>query len=235
MTYTPVSAPFLDHLMLRTIPLRMEFVTSASRLEELPPGEVPEIAIVGRSNVGKSSLLNFLAGQRQLARVSSTPGRTQLMNVFDVERSVFRFIDLPGYGFAVSPRETQAHWADAMRIFFEKRAPLIGVLFLMDVRRDVNEEDIQLVQWFLQRELNVLLILTKCDKLTKAQRGLVIQQRTEQLGLPPGMVVITSTLQKIGLSEVMSGLAGLLQNDLRYIQDGIQATTKQKSKGKGQP
>lgn len=137
------------------------------------------------------------------------------MNVFSVERDTFRIIDLPGYGFAVSPRETQAHWAGAMQTFFERRTSLVGILFLMDVRRDVTEEDINLVQWFLSHQLNVLLILTKCDKLTKAQRGLVIRQRNEQLGLPPGMVVTTSTIQKSGLPEVMSGLAGLLQNEPR--------------------
>jgi GTP-binding protein len=217
MSYTPVPESFINQLMLRKIPLRMEFVTSASKLEELPAADVPELAIVGRSNVGKSSLLNFLAGQKQLARVSSTPGRTQLMNVFAAERGVFRLIDLPGYGFAFSPRETQAHWADAMRLFFEKRSSLIGLLFLMDVRRDVNDEDVSLVQWFLERDLNVLLVLTKCDKFTKAQLGVVIHQRNKQLGLPPGMVVTTSTLQKMGLPEVMSGLAGLLQNEPRRV------------------
>lgn len=215
MNYSPVPESFIQQLMLRKIPLRMEFVTSASKLEELPAAEVPEIAIVGRSNVGKSSLLNYLAGQKQLARVSSTPGRTQLMNVFNVERGVFRLIDLPGYGFAVSPRETQAHWATAMRTFFEKRSSLLGVLFLMDVRREVTEEDVSLAQWFLQQDMNVLLILTKCDKLTKAQLGVIIRQRNEQLGIPPGMVVTTSTIQKMGLPEVMSGLAGLLQNEPR--------------------
>ncbi|MEN9825471.1 MAG: hypothetical protein RI953_1216 [Pseudomonadota bacterium] len=215
MNYSPVPESFIHQLMLRKIPLRMEFMTSASKLEELPPALVPELAIVGRSNVGKSSLLNFIAGQKQLARVSSTPGRTQLMNVFDVEKGVFRVIDLPGYGFAVSPRETQAHWAGAMRTFFEKRESLVGVLFLMDSRREVNQEDVDLVHWFQQQTLTVLLILTKCDKLTKAQLGLILRQRNQQLGLPPGMVVTTSTTQKMGLPEMMSGLAGLLQADPR--------------------
>jgi GTP-binding protein len=139
------------------------------------------------------------------------------MNVFNVERESFRIIDLPGYGFAVSPRETQAHWAGAMRTFFEKRSSLVGILFLVDVRREVTDEDVNLVQWFLSHDLNVLLILTKCDKLTKAQLGVIIRQRNEQLGLPPGMVVITSTIQKAGLPEVMSGLAGLLQNEPRDL------------------
>ncbi|MEN9530400.1 MAG: hypothetical protein RI932_2273 [Pseudomonadota bacterium] len=217
MSYTPVPDTFIQQLMLRKIPLRMEFVTSASKIEELPEDNLPEVALVGRSNVGKSSLLNFLAGQRQLARVSGTPGRTQLMNVFSAERGVFRLIDLPGYGFAFSPRETQAHWADAMRVFFEKRSSLLGILFLMDVRREVTEEDVNLAQWFLDHDLNVLLILTKCDKLTKAQLGMVIRERNRQLGLAPGMVVTTSTIQKMGLPEVMSGLAGLLQNDPRRV------------------
>ena len=86
----------------------------------------------------------------------------------------------------------------------------------MDVRRDVTPEDIDLAQWFVSRGLNVLLILTKCDKLTKAQLGMVIRQRNQQLGLPPGMVVTTSTLQKMGMPEVMSGLAGLLQGEPRF-------------------
>lgn len=215
MNFTPVPESFVHQLMMRKIPLRMEFVTSASKIEELPEANLPELAIVGRSNVGKSSLLNFLAGQKQLARVSATPGRTQLMNVFSVERDTFRLIDLPGYGFAYSPRETQAHWADAMRVFFERRSSLLGLLFLMDVRREVTEEDVNLVQWFLDRKLSVLLVLTKCDKFTKAQLGVVTRQRNQQLGLPPGMVVTTSTLQKMGLPEVMSGLAGLLQSEPR--------------------
>jgi GTP-binding protein len=215
MNYNPIPETFIHQLMLRKIPLRMEFLTSASKLEELPAATVPELAIVGRSNVGKSSLLNFIAGQKQLARVSSTPGRTQLMNVFSVERELFRLIDLPGYGFAVSPRDTQAHWAEALRSFFERRQSLVGILFLMDVRRDVEEEDVALAQWFMQQQMQVLLTLTKCDKLTKAQLGLAVRQRTQQLGLPPGMVVLTSTLQKLGLPELMSGLAGLLQNEPR--------------------
>jgi GTP-binding protein len=201
---------FLDALSSRTIPFRVEFLVSGMFETDLPECTVPEIAIVGRSNVGKSSLINYLAGQKQLARVSSTPGRTQTINLFSVENNTFVFADLPGYGFAESPRETKAHWSKALSRYFEERAGLVGVLFLVDARRDINEEDKMLCRWLIDLGVTVLAVQTKCDKLSKSQLPLVRKKQCEALGVAPGMIVSTSTLGKQGLQELCSGISGII-------------------------
>jgi GTP-binding protein len=205
-----LSHAFCQALTTREIPLRLEFVQSGAKLSDLPTTEGYEIALVGRSNVGKSSLLNFLAGQRQLARVSSTPGRTQLINMFTAEKEAFSLIDLPGYGFAFSPREIQAHWGKELARYFQGRRSLVGVLFLVDARRDVVQEDAELCRWFLSLGLRVLAVQTKCDKIHKSQWSAVRARQAQALGLAPGAIVSTSAEKKIGLRDLFAGLSGLL-------------------------
>lgn len=205
------SPEFIARLHTRKIPLRMQYMTSGMRNADLPPSSRLEIALVGRSNVGKSSLLNFMAGQRQLARVSSSPGRTQTINVFGVEDESFHLVDLPGFGFALSPRETQIHWEKAMSEFFEEREALVAALFLVDVRRDIEEADRLLCQWLVARGLTVLAVQTKCDKIHKSQWPFVRLQQSRTLGLAPGMMVTTSADKKLGLTELCVGIAGMLE------------------------
>jgi GTP-binding protein len=205
---------FCQALMQREIPLRLEFVQSGATLSDFPPPTSHEVALVGRSNVGKSSLLNFLAGQRQLARVSSTPGRTQLINSFRAEKGEFTIVDLPGFGYALSPREVQAHWGKELARYFEGRQSLVGVLFLVDARREVNEEDRALCQWFVSLGLRVLAIQTKCDKIHKSQWAALRQTQAQALGLAPGAIVSTSSEKKLGLKDVFAGLAGMLTQAL---------------------
>ena len=211
-TFLKPPSTFTESLLSRTLPLRMTFVTSAAHVEQLQPSQLPEFALVGRSNVGKSSLLNFVAGQTQLARVSSTPGRTQLINLFEVEKNTFLIADLPGYGYALSPRETQVHWQTAMSDYFTKRENLLGVLFLMDVRRDINEEDQNLARYFIQMGLQLIGVQTKCDKIHKSElhNRRLAQSRT--LGIAPGMMVSTSAEKKTGLTGMYAGLAGVLES-----------------------
>lgn len=201
---------FIDGLSQRELPIHMEFISSGMKETDLPPSLCPEIAIVGRSNVGKSSLLNFIAGQKQLARVSSMPGRTQTINLFSVEKSAFYFVDLPGYGFALSPKETRSQWIGSMENFFRSRKGLAGVLFLIDVRREINDEDRALCKWLLDGGLPVLAIQTKCDKVHKSQWPLLRKKNADSLGVTPGMIVSTSAQNKIGLKEICTGLAGML-------------------------
>jgi GTP-binding protein len=203
---------FVDALSGREIPVRMEYVSSGMKETDLPPSRCPEIAIVGRSNVGKSTLLNFLAGQKQLARVSSTPGRTQTINLFSVEKGAFFIVDLPGYGFAMSPKDTRAQWVGSMENFFQSRKGLAGVLFLIDVRRDINEEDVSLCKWLSNGGLPVLAIQTKCDKVHKSQWPLLRKKNAQALGVAPGMIVTTSAQDRIGLKELCTGLAGMLMS-----------------------
>lgn len=201
---------FIDQLSERTIPLRMDYLSSGTKVEHLPPLDVPEIAIVGRSNVGKSSLINFLAGQKTLARVSSTPGRTQMVNLFSVEGGRFIFADLPGFGFAASSKAVQAQWQGGMEGYFKGRENLIGVLFLVDVRREIVPEDTNLCAWLQDLGLIVLAIQTKCDKVHKSKLHMVRLAQAKALGVAPGMIISTSVQDRVGLDAVCRGLAGML-------------------------
>jgi len=206
------SNEYLDALSNQTIPLRMNFVSSGMRLSDLPPSSLPEIAIVGRSNVEKSSVLNFLAGQKQLARTSSTPGRTQTINLFATQKNEFQIADLPGYGYAKSQKSTQGHWESALVEYFLQREGLVGVLFLIDIRREVNEEDQNLCGWLLQQDLVVLAVRTKLDKVNKNEALKQKQKQAEALGVMPGMIIQTSSEKKEGLQKILLGISGLIRS-----------------------
>jgi GTP-binding protein len=165
--------------------LAADLVTSAAGPEGFPAGEVPEIAFLGRSNVGKSSLLNRLVARRSLARTSKTPGRTQLVNFFRVRRpgSELLLVDLPGYGWArVSKRERRA-WQALVESYLAKRRSLRLAILLHDVRRDPGPDELDLLPWLAERGIRVVGALTKVDRLAARER----QERLrafEAAGLP---------------------------------------------------
>ena len=140
------------------------FIKSAAAPGDFPDDDGREVAFVGRSNSGKSTALNLLAGVRKLARVSKTPGRTQLVNFFGVGAQR-RLVDLPGYGFARVPRGTQEHWRELIEAYLTTRRSLAGVIVTIDIRRGITELDDQLLRWLEPLGLNVGLLLTKADKL----------------------------------------------------------------------
>ncbi len=146
---------------------RCQFLKSAQNPADFPPEAGPEIAFSGRSNAGKSSALNLLTGHRKLARVSKTPGRTQLINFFDLEGGA-RLVDLPGYGFAKVSKDMRQHWRELIETYLEQRETLRGVVVLMDIRHPLADTDCQLLEWLqaLQRPVHVLL--TKSDKLSRS-------------------------------------------------------------------
>lgn len=125
---------------------------------------LPEIAIIGRSNVGKSSLINHFFNNKTLAKVSSSPGKTQTVNIFIVDDAVV-FVDLPGYGFAKVPKELRAKWGPMVEGYLNKRESLSIVLFLFDLRRDPSDEDISMMRWLRHFDKEVILVLTKSDKI----------------------------------------------------------------------
>lgn len=134
-----------------------------------PKGKfLPEIALVGRSNVGKSSLINHLLGQKKLAKTSATPGKTQLLNFFLVDEH-FLLVDLPGYGFAKAPPEEIAKWSEAIDTYINTRTTLKLILLLIDCRRKIGEEDEALIGWANAKKIPLLLIFTKTDKLSSAE------------------------------------------------------------------
>lgn len=145
-----------------------EFLKSAFKPEDWPRDPKPEIAFLGRSNVGKSSLLNSLLGVRGLARTSSTPGRTQSVNFF-VINGQFRFVDLPGYGYARAPKSVKAEWSQAAESYLAQREQLVLSIHLVDSRHEPSRQDLQLHEWLVHHHKPHLVVATKSDKLSKNQ------------------------------------------------------------------
>jgi GTP-binding protein len=146
------------------------FTISAPDIRRLPEDSGIEVAFAGRSNAGKSSALNTLTNQKGLARISKTPGRTQLINVFEIGDNK-RLIDLPGYGFAKVPLEMKKKWQKALGEYLEKRESLKGLVVLMDIRHPLKDLDMDLIQWAADSDLPVLALLTKSDKLSQGKRS----------------------------------------------------------------
>jgi len=151
------------------------FTLSAPDIRRLPEDSGIEVAFAGRSNAGKSSALNTLTNQRGLARVSKTPGRTQLINIFEVAPNR-RLVDLPGYGFAKVPIEMKKKWQKALGEYLEKRECLKGLVILMDIRHPLKDLDMDLIQWAADSDLPILALLTKCDKLSQGKRSSEVLQ-----------------------------------------------------------
>ena len=148
----------------------VKFLKSASRLAEGPEGLVPEIALAGRSNSGKSSLINALSKQSKMAKVSSTPGKTVLLNFFDVE-GLFRLVDMPGYGYAQRSRSEREEWSSMIEGFLASRGNLCGVLLVMDGRRSWAAEEAQLLSWLGPLNLPLAVVATKMDKMNQKERN----------------------------------------------------------------
>ncbi len=145
--------------------LSAEFVLSAKEQRHYPPDGVPEVAFAGRSNVGKSSLINALLNRKRLARTSVTPGRTQEINFFRVNDK-FYLVDLPGYGYARVPEAVRKQWRPMVETYLQERKSLRLVVVILDVRRDPSDEDIQLMGWLVFYAINYMVVLTKADKLS---------------------------------------------------------------------
>lgn len=159
------------------------FIISAMRESQYPPPDKPEVAFAGRSNVGKSSLLNVLVNRKGLARISSTPGRTQSINFFSVDDRLY-FVDLPGYGYARVSRETQRSWGKMVETYLRKRSNLKAVVVILDIRRDPNQGDLDLLAWLRGYGRRPIVVLTKVDKLSRSrsrQRASEISARLDPI------------------------------------------------------
>jgi GTP-binding protein len=167
------------------------FVTSAAKPSDFPPPGLPEIAVVGRSNVGKSSLINTLVGQTGLARTSRTPGRTRLANWFEVD-GTFYLVDLPGYGYAAVDKSMREGWRPLIETYLEKRDVLRGVLLLIDVRRGAEDEELDFVPWLAGKKIPVVVALTKADKLPKNKRMLEIGKVKRALGITRDPIAVSA-------------------------------------------
>jgi GTP-binding protein len=158
------------------------FAISAAQPSGFPPPSLPEIAVVGRSNVGKSSLINALVGQPGLARTSRTPGRTRLVNWFEIDAR-FYLVDLPGYGYAEVSQATRDSWRPLIEGYLAERKSLAGVVLLIDIRRGVQDEELDFAPWLDERAMPMVVALTKADKLPKHKRTLEVRRVRQVLGL----------------------------------------------------
>ncbi len=148
--------------------MEVEFLISAFRETDYPSPDKPEIAFAGRSNVGKSSLINVIVRRKKAARTSSRPGRTQAINFFSVDNRLY-LVDLPGYGYARVPLKVKKSWGDMVETYLRKRSNIRAVVVILDIRRDPNSGDMNLLNWLKQYGINSILVLTKADKLSRNQ------------------------------------------------------------------
>ncbi len=193
------------------------FRLAAYRLDQLPTDDGREVAIVGRSNAGKSSALNRICDHTGLARVSKTPGRTREMVVFDLSPD-YRLIDLPGYGYAQVSADLQAHWGETLARYFHERYSLAGLVLVMDIRRPLQERDRQMIDFCLVRSLPVHALLTKSDKLS---RGAAIATEQQVRKAMNGRIGVQrfSSLKNEGIEEARKQIGEWLQSPRLRNQD----------------
>jgi GTP-binding protein len=187
-------------------PRRAEFRAGAARIERLPPATLPEVALAGRSNVGKSALLNRLVGRRALARVSKTPGRTQQINFFAVDERLL-LVDLPGYGFARVPLAVKDEWRALVEGYLTSRRVLRGVVVLVDLRRGIGAEDTRLLDFLAAHGIAALLVATKIDKLARGARLRQLAALAEQSSY--GAPIACSAVTGEGVVELWAAVCEL--------------------------
>ncbi|QIM69198.1 ribosome biogenesis GTP-binding protein YihA/YsxC [Basfia succiniciproducens] len=182
---------------------KTHFMTSAANIHQLPKDEGMEIAFAGRSNAGKSTALNALTNQKNLARTSKTPGRTQLINLFEVEPQ-YKLVDLPGYGYAAVPEQMKLQWQKSLGEYLQHRECLKGVVILMDIRHPLKDLDQQMIEWAVSSDLAVLLLLTKADKLSQSARSKQVKTVREAILPFQGDVQVEafSAQNKIGIDKL---------------------------------
>jgi GTP-binding protein len=185
-----------------------ELLTSAAQASGFPAPEAPEVAFLGRSNVGKSSLLNALVGRKALARTSSTPGKTRLLNWFRVVRGGREtwFVDLPGYGYAKVAKRERAQWKAWIEAYLGDRETLCLAVLLQDLRRDPTEDETLLLQWLAERQVPTVVALTKCDKLKPMRRAERVRLLRTSPELPAGQIVATSAQSGLGIPELWAAI-----------------------------
>ncbi len=184
--------------------LEAELIASAPHIEKLPPSGLPEIAFLGRSNVGKSSLLNALARRKKLARTSSTPGKTRELVLFRIrtDRGELGFVDLPGYGWAKVSRKERASWGRLAEGYLKGRRELRLAIVLQDVRRSWSEDESLLLEWLETKDVPGRIVLTKTDKLKLMKRKERIRALTKEIGSGFGNPISTSSQKGEGLDLV---------------------------------
>jgi len=187
-----------------------EFITSAVRPGQYPDQSLPEMAFAGRSNVGKSSLINALLQRKKLVRTSRTPGRTQLINFFVINGS-FRFVDLPGYGYAKVAQKVRESWGPMIETYLENRRNLKGVVQILDLRHPPTADDLGLWGWLGLKKIPALAVLTKADKLPRGKWDGLLKSAAQSLGINPKDAILFSAETQLGRAELLEKTAAMLE------------------------
>ncbi|NWF56527.1 MAG: YihA family ribosome biogenesis GTP-binding protein [Syntrophaceae bacterium] len=186
-----------------------EFVKSATKPSEYPPGNLPEVAVAGKSNVGKSSLINALVNRKNLARTSAQPGRTQTINFFRVNEKI-SLADLPGYGFAKAPLEVRKAWKPMVESYLQTRRAIRLVILILDARRGLSPEDSTLLDWLDYHGIPSLIVLTKADKLSQFERARQKKTLSAEPLLADRALLFFSALTGEGKNELWGEIARAL-------------------------
>ncbi|MDR1042912.1 MAG: ribosome biogenesis GTP-binding protein YihA/YsxC [Clostridiales Family XIII bacterium] len=188
-----------------------ELLAVAVEKSQYPREGPPEIAFAGRSNVGKSSLLNLLTGRKALARVSGSPGKTRTINFYGVNGDKFRIVDLPGYGYAKVSKSVSAGWGDMTESYLTNRTTLRKIVLLCDIRHEPSAQDVQMYEWMRHYGMDGLIACTKADKVKRSALGRSIAVVRSGLGAgPDAKIVPVSALKKTGVSELLSEIGRVL-------------------------
>jgi GTP-binding protein len=192
--------------------LGAEMIAAAARSDQFPTGGAPEVAFLGRSNVGKSSLINRLVQRRKLARTSATPGKTRLVHWYRVRRPEGEvcFVDLPGYGWARVSKAERERWRGLVESYLGGREPLRCAVLLQDIRRDVSEDEDLLIAWLRERDIPVVVALTKSDKLKPMRRAGRVAELCRAVDLPDTHVVATSAEKGLGVDALWRAIDTLV-------------------------
>jgi len=196
--------------------LSAEFITSAVEPAQYPPAKYPEMAFAGRSNVGKSSLINTLVNRKRLVKTSSTPGRTQLINFFDIN-DLITFVDLPGYGYAKVPTAVRKKWGPMIETYLSGRDTLKGVVVILDIRRTPREEEHNLIAWLEHYAIAGILVLTKADKLSKAKQNKQRAAIANSLNVDCSDLILFSAKSRKGRQDVWDAIIPL--TELKRLQE----------------
>jgi len=185
----------------------VDYIKGVPSWDQGPLDALPEVAMLGRSNVGKSSLINFLLGRKKSAYVSRTPGKTQLIHFFLINRA-FYLVDLPGYGYARTPRATREGWGPMITSYLLKRQSLSAVALLIDMRRPDSPLDSEMTQWLNGHQIATLVFATKADKITMGKRKAQVDAIKRAYGIPA--LIVTSALKKEGREEAWREIEKIL-------------------------
>jgi GTP-binding protein len=191
--------------------LSADFITSATRPSQYPPVGLPEIAFAGRSNVGKSSLINALVNRKHLVKTSSTPGRTQLLNFFDINGHI-SFVDLPGYGYAKVPAAVRKKWGPMIETYLATRTTLKSVVLIMDIRRFLRQEEFDLLLWLAGYSIAAIPVLTKADKLSKTKQFKQQSLVAKELNMDPKQLILFSAKSRQGKEAVWKAIRSMVND-----------------------